>query len=84
MPATAFDHGAATPLDGTWRGARWGVVAIGCALAGFGLAAAAVLAYNLAVRRFPSNIAARLFGFEKKDAYFEASPESQAVPKVEF
>lgn len=50
MPATALDHGAATPLDGTWRGARWGVVAIGCALAGFGLAAAAVLGYNLAVR----------------------------------
>ncbi len=43
-----------------------------------------VQTYNLNVRRFPSNIAASLFGFQKKDAYFEATPESQAVPKVEF
>lgn len=43
-----------------------------------------VQAYNLNVRRFPGNIVAGLFGFQKKDAYFEATPESQAVPKVEF
>lgn len=43
-----------------------------------------VQAYNLQVRRFPSNLAASMFGFQKKDAYFEAAPEAQAVPKVEF
>lgn len=43
-----------------------------------------VQAYNLQVRRFPSNVAAALFGFKTKDAYFEAAPEAQAVPKVEF
>jgi LemA protein len=41
-----------------------------------------VQAYNLQVRRFPSNIAARLFGFQKKDSYFEATEESKQNPKV--
>ena len=44
----------------------------------------AIQRYNVIVRRFPSNIAANLFGFQKKDAYFEAAPEAKAVPKVEF
>ena len=39
--------------------------------------------YNRRVRRFPSNIIARMFGFEKK-AYFEAAPEAQHAPQVEF
>lgn len=43
-----------------------------------------VQAYNLAVRRFPSNVIAGFFGFQKKDAYFDAAPEAQAVPKVNF
>lgn len=44
----------------------------------------AVRSYNLSVRRFPNSVVAGFFGFQKKDAYFEVSPESQAVPKVEF
>ncbi len=40
-------------------------------------------AYNKRVRRFPSNIIARIAGFEKK-AYFEADPEAKKAPKVEF
>jgi LemA protein len=44
----------------------------------------AVRHYNILVRRFPSNIAAGLFGFEKKDIYFEAAEDAKAVPKVEF
>ena len=44
----------------------------------------AVREYNLRVRRFPSNIAAGLFGFEKKDIYFEAEESKKAVPTVQF
>lgn len=40
-------------------------------------------AYNKRVRRFPSNIIAASFGFEQK-GYFEAEPEAQHAPKVEF
>ena len=40
--------------------------------------------YNLRVRSFPSNLAAKFFGFEKKDIYFEASEGAKAVPKVQF
>lgn len=40
--------------------------------------------YNVLVRRFPSNIAAGMFNFDKKDAYFEAAPESKTVPNVQF
>lgn len=43
-----------------------------------------VRSYNIVTRRFPSNIVARIFGFEKKDVYFEAAEESKSVPKVEF
>ena len=39
--------------------------------------------YNKLVRRFPSNIIAAMFGFDKK-AYFEAEREAQKAPKVEF
>ncbi len=43
----------------------------------------AAQAYNTAIRRFPKNIFAGLFGFDKK-AYFEAEEGSQKAPKVEF
>ena len=39
--------------------------------------------YNLRVRRFPGNIIASMFGFEKKP-YFEADEEAKKAPKVEF
>lgn len=39
--------------------------------------------YNTAVRRFPKNIFAGIFGFDKK-AYFEAEAGSEKAPKVEF
>lgn len=43
----------------------------------------AAQSYNTKIRRFPSNIFAGLFGFEKK-AYFEAQKGADTVPKVEF
>jgi len=43
-----------------------------------------VRSYNIVVRRFPSNIAAGLFGFEKRDAYFQAAEAAKEAPKVEF
>lgn len=42
-----------------------------------------VNAYNTSIRRFPKNIIASCFGFEKK-AYFEAQKGAEAAPKVEF
>lgn len=39
--------------------------------------------YNTLIRRFPANIIAGLFGFEKKP-YFEADAEAKHAPKVEF
>ena len=39
--------------------------------------------YNQRVRRFPGNIIAGMFGFEKKP-YFEAEEGAQKAPKVEF
>jgi len=44
----------------------------------------AVRAYNVTVRRFPASLFAGLFGFEKKDAYFEAAEGASTAPKVEF
>lgn len=38
-------------------------------------------AYNTAVRRFPANIIASMFGFDKKP-YFEASEAAQQAPDV--
>ena len=43
----------------------------------------AVKDYNTDIRRFPSNIIASVFGFEKK-GYFEAQAGSEIAPKVEF
>lgn len=43
----------------------------------------AVKDFNSSVRRFPTNIIANMFGFEKK-AYFESAEGSEVAPKVEF
>lgn len=40
-------------------------------------------AYNTLIRKFPDNILASVFGFEKK-AYFEAQAGAETAPKVEF
>ena len=40
-------------------------------------------AYNTAIKRFPTNLVARLFGFTEKE-YFDAEPGAQEVPKVKF
>jgi LemA protein len=42
---------------------------------------AAVKTFNTAVRRFPTNIVAGMFGFGQKD-YFEAAPGSENAPDV--
>ena len=39
--------------------------------------------YNAKVRKFPSNIIAGMFGFERKP-YFEAEAGAEKAPKVEF
>jgi LemA protein len=39
--------------------------------------------YNTLRRRFPSNVTAKVFGFTEYP-YFEAPPEAQQVPKVNF
>ena len=43
----------------------------------------AVQEYNVAIRKFPSNLLAGIFGFEKMDK-FEAAAGSENAPKVEF
>jgi LemA protein len=40
--------------------------------------------YNTYIGLFPNNIFARWAGFQRNNAYFEAAPESRAVPKVQF
>lgn len=39
--------------------------------------------YNTEIRRFPKNLIASCFGFERKP-YFEADEEAKKAPKVEF
>lgn len=43
----------------------------------------AVQSYNTAIKRFPTNIIAGMFGFREKQ-YFKAAVEAQAAPKVKF
>jgi LemA protein len=43
----------------------------------------AVKDYNTYIRKFPNNLTASMFGFEKK-AYFEAQAGSDKAPKIEF
>jgi LemA protein len=39
--------------------------------------------YNTLRRQFPSNVTAKMFGFQEYK-YFEAPPESQKLPRVDF
>jgi LemA protein len=39
--------------------------------------------YNTQIRRFPNNLYAGIFGFDKK-AYFEADQGAERAPQVEF
>ncbi|MGB9664396.1 MAG: LemA family protein [Ignavibacteria bacterium] len=43
----------------------------------------AVQAYNTAIKRFPTNIIAGMFGFREKQ-YFKAVAEAETAPKVKF
>ncbi len=43
----------------------------------------AVQLYNINLRRFPRNMLAGMFGFDKKP-YFEAKPGAENVPEVKF
>lgn len=43
----------------------------------------AAKAYNTTIRRFPKNILAGMFGFDKR-AYFEAQEGAEVAPTVEF
>ena len=43
----------------------------------------AVQEYNTAIRKFPANLVAGMFGFEKRD-FFQASAGAQDVPNVQF
>ena len=43
----------------------------------------AVRAYNIKIRRFPTNLIAGMFGFEKA-AFFEVPQERQEAPQVKF
>ena len=39
--------------------------------------------HNTRIRKFPTNLVARVTGFDRKD-YFEASPTAKEVPRVDF
>ncbi len=43
-----------------------------------------VMEYNTTRERFPANIAASLFGFQRNDAYFKTDPGARVAPKVDF
>jgi LemA protein len=43
----------------------------------------AVAAHNVLIKRFPTNVVAGVTGFGARE-YFEASPQSQQVPTVDF
>ncbi|MBV8812225.1 MAG: LemA family protein [Acidobacteriaceae bacterium] len=44
----------------------------------------AIKRYNTNIEKFPSNIAAGLFGFQRDDAYFKTTEEEKKVPQVKF
>ncbi|MEJ2006748.1 MAG: LemA family protein [Acidobacteriota bacterium] len=44
----------------------------------------AIQDYNAYIGQFPNNVFASWAGFQRNDAYFEATPAAQKVPKVEF
>lgn len=43
-----------------------------------------IQAYNTYIGQFPNNIFAGWAGFQRNNAYFEASPASRETPKVQF
>lgn len=43
----------------------------------------AAQSYNTMIRRFPKNLLAKIYGFEKRP-YFQASPEAIQAPVIEF
>ncbi|MCE5300178.1 MAG: LemA family protein [Spirochaetia bacterium] len=43
-----------------------------------------VQSYNMATRKFPSNIIAGMFGFKQKEIYFKAEEKAKELPKVAF
>jgi LemA protein len=43
-----------------------------------------VQAYNTYISLFPNNIFAQWAGFQRNNAYFEASPTSREAPKIQF
>lgn len=43
-----------------------------------------VNAYNLSVRGFPTNILAKIFGFQKSEDYFKSEKAAAEAPKVQF
>lgn len=43
-----------------------------------------IQAYNTYIGKFPNNIFAGWAGFQRNNAYFEASPASREAPKVQF
>jgi LemA protein len=43
-----------------------------------------IQAYNTYIAKFPNNIFASWAGFQRNNAYFEASPTSREVPRVQF
>lgn len=43
----------------------------------------AAQSYNTMIRRFPKNLLAKIYGFEKRP-YFQASPEASQAPVIEF
>lgn len=45
---------------------------------------ASVKAYNVTVRRFPTNILAGMFGFEKSEDYFKSDEPAKQAPAVKF
>ncbi|MGB9067949.1 MAG: LemA family protein [Candidatus Acidiferrales bacterium] len=44
----------------------------------------AIQDYNTFIGQFPNNFIASMSGFQRNDAYFAATEQSRAVPKVEF
>ncbi|OFW22408.1 MAG: LemA family protein, partial [Acidobacteria bacterium RIFCSPLOWO2_02_FULL_59_13] len=44
----------------------------------------AVQDYNTYIQLFPNNLIASIARFEREEAYFQTTPESRQVPRVEF
>lgn len=44
----------------------------------------AIKKYNIDIERFPMNIAASMFGFQRDNAYFQITEQEKKVPQVKF